>query len=141
MRAFATWITGHRKTVIGGWIVALVAVGLVSQSVGTDYSEDFKLPSSDSQEAFDLLENRFPAQSGETVQIVFKSDAGVESPAVKSKVERAFAEIEELPHVSEVASPYVGGERRRSAPTARSPTRRSSSTSSRATSRTTKRKS
>jgi len=109
MRAFATWITGHRKTVIIGWIVALLGVGALSSSVGADYSEDFKLPSSDSQEAFDLLENRFPAQSGETVQIVFESDAGVESPPVKSKMERAFAEIEELPHVSEVASPYADG--------------------------------
>ena len=59
MRAFATWITGHRKTVITGWIVALVGVGMISSSVGADYSEDFTLPSSDSQEAFDLLENRF----------------------------------------------------------------------------------
>ncbi len=109
MRAFATWITGHRKTVIAGWIVALIGVGMISSSVGADYSEDFKLPASDSQEAFDLLENRFPAQSGETVQIVFESGAGVETPAVKSKMERAFAEIEKLPHVSEVASPYAGG--------------------------------
>ncbi len=109
MRRFATWITGHRKTVIAAWIVALIGVGMIASSVGADYSEDFKLPSSDSQEAFDLLENRFPEQSGETAQIVFKSDAGVESPAVKAKMERAFAAIEELPHVSEVASPYEGG--------------------------------
>jgi putative drug exporter of the RND superfamily len=109
MRRFATWTTGHRKTVIFGWIVALIAMGFISSSVGPDYNEDFKLPSSDSQEAFDLLENRFPAQSGETAQIVYKSDAGVESAAVKSKMERVFTEVEKLPHVSEVASPYVKG--------------------------------
>ncbi|HET9197173.1 MAG TPA: MMPL family transporter [Solirubrobacterales bacterium] len=109
MRRFATWITGHRKTVVFGWIVALVAMGFVAKAVGPDYSEDFKLPSSDSQEAYDLLENRFPAQSGETAQIVYKSEAGVDSPAVKAKMEKVFAEIEELPHVSEVASPYVEG--------------------------------
>jgi putative drug exporter of the RND superfamily len=109
MRRFATWTTGHRKTVIIGWIVALIGIGMIAGSVGADYSEDFKLPSSDSQEAFDLLENRFPAQSGETAQIVYKSDAGVESAAVKPKMERVFAEVEKLPHVSEVASPYVKG--------------------------------
>ena len=64
MRRFATWCTGHRKTVIIGWIVALIGVGMISGSVGSDFSEEFKLPSSDSQEAFDLLEERFPAQSG-----------------------------------------------------------------------------
>jgi putative drug exporter of the RND superfamily len=109
MRRFAIWTTGHRKTVIISWIVALIGMGMIAGSVGSDYSEDFKLPASDSKEAYDLLENRFPAQSGETAQIVYKSDAGVDSPAVKSKMERVFAEVEELPHVSEVASPYVDG--------------------------------
>jgi RND superfamily putative drug exporter len=78
MRSFATWITGHRKTVIIGWIVALIGVGMISGAVGADFSEEFKLPASDSKEAFDLLETKFPAQSGETSTIVFKADAGVE---------------------------------------------------------------
>ncbi len=108
MRAFATWCTGHRKTVIIGWIVALVGTGMLASSVGSAFSEDFKLPASDSQEAFDLLERNFQEQSGETVTIVFKDDAGVESPAVKRKMEGVFAEVAEFPHVSEVASPYAG---------------------------------
>ena len=66
MRRFATWTTGHRKTVILGWIVALIGVGMIAGSVGSDFTEEFKLPSSDSQEAFDLLENKFPPQSGDT---------------------------------------------------------------------------
>jgi RND superfamily putative drug exporter len=109
MRRFATWITGHRKTVILGWIAALVVIGGISGSVGADFSEEFKLPKSDSQEAFELLENKFPAQSGDSSQIVFKADQGVESPAVKKKMEGVFKEIEGFPHVSEVASPYVKG--------------------------------
>jgi RND superfamily putative drug exporter len=109
MRSFATWITGHRKTVIIGWIVALIGVGTISGAVGADFSEEFKLPASDSKEAFDLLETRFPAQSGETSTIVFKADAGVESPAVEKKMKAVFAEIAKFPHVSEVASPYKEG--------------------------------
>ncbi len=109
MRRFATWITGHRKTVILGWIAALVVIGGIAGSVGSDFSEEFKLPASDSKEAFDLLENRFPAQSGDTTQIVFKDAQGVESPAVKKKMEGVFKEVEGFPHVSEVASPYTKG--------------------------------
>jgi putative drug exporter of the RND superfamily len=108
MRSFATWCTGHRKTVIIGWIVALIGVGMISSSVGSDFSEEFKLPASDSQEAFDLLETKFPAQSGDTATIVYKADNGVESPAVKKKMEGVFASAAKLPHVSEVASPYEG---------------------------------
>jgi RND superfamily putative drug exporter len=109
MRSFATWITGHRKTVVIGWIVALIVIGFTAGSVGADFTEEFKLPASDSKEAFDLLEENFPQQSGDTSQIVYKADAGVESPAVKAKMTRVFAEIEEFPHVSEVASPYEEG--------------------------------
>jgi putative drug exporter of the RND superfamily len=109
MRRFATWCTGHRKTVIIGWIVALIGIGMLASSVGSDFSEDFKLPSSDSTDAFELLENKFPEQAGDTATIVFKADAGVESPAVERRIERVFSEAEALPHVSEVASPYQGG--------------------------------
>ncbi len=108
MRRFATWTTGHRKTVIIGWIVALIGIGMIAGSVGSDFSEDFKLPASDSQEAFDLLETKFPAQSGDTATIVYKAEGGVESAAVKNKMEGVFDEVAKLPHVSEVASPYGG---------------------------------
>ena len=109
MRRFATWTTGHRKTVIIGWIVALVGVGILSGAVGSDFSEEFKLPSSDSTEAFELLEDRFPQQSGVTAEIVYKAPAGANSPAVRKKMEGVFAEAEKLPHVSGVASPYAAG--------------------------------
>jgi RND superfamily putative drug exporter len=109
MRGFATWTTGHRKTVIIGWIAALVVIGMIAGSVGSGFTEEFKLPASDSKEAFDLLESKFPAQSGDTAQIVFKAESGVESPAVKRRMERVFAEADKLPHVSEVASPYESG--------------------------------
>jgi RND superfamily putative drug exporter len=108
MRRFATWTTGHRKTVIIGWIVALIGFGFISKSVGADFSEEFQLPDSDSKQALDLLEERFPAQSGEAAQIVFKADQGVESPAVERKMEGVFAKVGRFPHVSEVASPYQG---------------------------------
>jgi RND superfamily putative drug exporter len=109
MRRFATWTTGHRKTVIVGWIVALIGVGTIAGSVGSKFTEEFKLPASDSQEAFDLLETRFPAQSGDTALIVFKAPGGVKSAKVERKMNGVFAEIGKFPHVSEVASPYRGG--------------------------------
>jgi putative drug exporter of the RND superfamily len=109
MRRFATWTTGHRKTVIIGWIVALFGMLLISSAVGSNFTEEFKLPSSDSQEAFDLLEERFPQQSGVTAEIVYRAGAGADSPPVKKKMEGVFAEAAKLPHVSEVASPYEPG--------------------------------
>jgi RND superfamily putative drug exporter len=108
MRRFATWITGHRKTVIVGWIVALIVAGIAAGSAGSKFTEEFKLPASDSQEAFDLLETKFPAQSGDTALIVFKAPSGVESAAVEKRMNGVFADVGKFPHVSEVASPYRG---------------------------------
>jgi putative drug exporter of the RND superfamily len=109
MRRFATWCTGHRKTVILGWIVGLIGIGMLSGSVGADYSEEFRLPASDSQEAFDLLGTKFPAQSGDTATIAFKAQSGVEGASVRQRMEGVFAAVEKVPHVSEVASPYEEG--------------------------------
>jgi len=106
MRRFATWMTGHRKTVIFGWIAALIVIGGIAGNVGSDFSEEFKLPSSDSTEAYELLEDNFQQQSGGTATIVFKADEGVKSPQVQKKMEGVFKQVEGEPHVSEVASPY-----------------------------------
>ena len=109
MRSLATWVTGHRKTVIACWVLALIAVGAIAKSAGEDFTEEFRLPASDSQQAFDLLQSKFPAQSGDSAQIVYRARQGVEAPAVKRRMEGAFARIEAKPHVSEVASPYARG--------------------------------
>ncbi len=109
MRSFATWCTGHRKTVILGWLVALIGFGFLARSAGSHFSEEFKLPASDSKDAFELLEHRFPQQSGDTIQIVYRAEAGVRAPAVRRKMEGVFAEAQETPHVSELASPYHKG--------------------------------
>jgi putative drug exporter of the RND superfamily len=109
MRRFATWTTGHRKTVIIGWIVALIGFGILAGATGSNFTEEFSLPSSDSKDALDLLEDRFPAQAGDTVQIVYKAESGVEAPAVKREMEAVFTKVAALPHVSEVAGPYEKG--------------------------------
>jgi putative drug exporter of the RND superfamily len=109
MRRFATWITGHRAVVIVSWFVVLVGSIVIAASVGSAFNEEFSLPSSDSKDALDLLEDRFPAQAGDSVQIVYKAESGVDSPAVKRTMEGVFTKVEGFPHVSEVSSPYEDG--------------------------------
>jgi len=105
----ARWSTTHRKYVILGWIVLLIGVNILAQSAGTSYSNDFTLPHSDAQRASDLLQHSFPTQAGDRDTIVFKVDSGtVDDPAVKQRMEAMFREVEKLPHVSAVVSPYGG---------------------------------
>jgi putative drug exporter of the RND superfamily len=103
----ARWCAGHRKTVVVGWVVALVAVLGVSSAVGTRYANDFSSGNTESQRATDLLEQSFPALAGDTDQIVFRaSDGKVTDPAVRSQIEPMLAKVAQLPHVTGVVSPY-----------------------------------
>jgi putative drug exporter of the RND superfamily len=105
----ARWSTTHRKYVILGWIVLLFAVNALAQSAGTSYSNNFTLPHSDAQRAADLLQHSFPTQAGDRDTIVFKVDTGtVRDPAVRARMSAMFREVEKLPHVSAVESPYAG---------------------------------
>jgi RND superfamily putative drug exporter len=108
MLKLARWSTTHRKYVVIGWVLLLVAVNVFAQSAGTSYSNNFTLPNSDAQRAADLLQKSFPAQAGDRDQIAFKVSSGsVTDPAVRSRMSAMFAEVAKLPHVSAVSSPYA----------------------------------
>jgi RND superfamily putative drug exporter len=101
------WASAHRRLVLVGWVVALVGAFGASSAVGTNYSNSFSLNGTDSQRAVDLLKRDFPAQSGDSDQIVFHARSGsVTAPAVKARVAPVLAQIARLPHVSGVVSPY-----------------------------------
>ncbi len=109
MLALARWCTTHRRLVVVGWIALIVAVGMLAQSAGTEYSNNFTLPNSDAQRASDLLEHSFPTQAGDRDQIVFRVASGsVLEPAVRTRMSAMFAQVAKLPHVAAVISPYAG---------------------------------
>jgi RND superfamily putative drug exporter len=101
------WAAGHRRLVLLGWIVALIGALGLSSAVGNNYSNSFSLKGTESQRAVDLLKRDFPAQSGDSDQIVFHVLAGsVTAPAVQARVAPVLEQIARLPHVSGVVSPY-----------------------------------
>jgi putative drug exporter of the RND superfamily len=105
----ARWSTTHRLYVAIGWVVLLIAVNVIAQSAGTDYSNNFTLPNSGAQRAADLLQRSFPSQSGDRDSIVYKVSSGsVLEPSVRARMSAMFAKVEKLPHVTSVISPYAG---------------------------------
>ncbi len=109
MVKLARWSTTHRKYVLLGWVLLLVAINVLAQSAGTSYSNNFSLPNSDAQRASDLLKRSFPAQAGDRDTIVFRVGSGtVRDPAVRARMGAMFARVAKLPHVAAVVSPYAG---------------------------------
>jgi putative drug exporter of the RND superfamily len=110
MLKLARWSTTHRKYVLLGWIVLVIAVTALGRSAGTSYSNNFILPHSDAQRASDLLKGSFPAQAGDRDEIVFRvTSATVMQAPVRARMSAALSEIARLPHVASVISPYAGG--------------------------------
>jgi putative drug exporter of the RND superfamily len=109
MLKLARWTTTHRRYVVLGWVVLLVAVNVLARSAGTTYSNNFTLPNSDAQRASDLLKHSFHAQAGDRDSIVFAVRSGtVRDRAVRQRVGAMLAAVARLPHVASVISPYAG---------------------------------
>jgi RND superfamily putative drug exporter len=98
----------HRRSVVIGWLVLVIAALGISAAVGTEYSTNFSLPGTESQRAADLLTRDFPAQAGDADQIVFAVRSGrITETATRSRVEPMLAAVAKLPHVTGVSSPYT----------------------------------
>jgi putative drug exporter of the RND superfamily len=96
----------RRGHVVLGWVAALaVAIGLSAAFAG-EFTADYSTPGSDSKQAQDQLEQRFPEQSGDTVHVVVRADQPVTSAAVRSDVTGLLDELRGLPHVAAVDDPY-----------------------------------
>ncbi|HVC85869.1 MAG TPA: MMPL family transporter [Gaiellaceae bacterium] len=107
MLTLARWCSTHRRSVVLAWIVVLIGVGAAWQALGSQYSSNFTLGRTDAQRAADLLKSRFPAQSGDVDQIVFKTRTGTLADArVRAAVTPMLAAVARLPHVTGVISPF-----------------------------------
>jgi RND superfamily putative drug exporter len=108
MKALASWCVRHRVIVLLLWLAALIGMTLVSQSVGTAYSNSFSLPNTPSTEALALLQSAAPNVAGDNEQIVFHTTNGakVTDPEVQAAVTTMLDKVKQVPHVSHINSPY-----------------------------------
>jgi RND superfamily putative drug exporter len=85
-------------------LVALIAFIGAGSAVGGSFKDDFTVPGIESQQAQDLLEERFPAQSGTNATIVLSADAPLEQSG--RAIGAALGEVARQPHVVSVDDPF-----------------------------------
>lgn len=95
----------HRRMMVGFWVLLVVALGAISNSVGTNFATEFELPASESNDVQKLLEANSSGRAGFSGQIVFASPNGVTADEIKTNMSALFAEIAKLEGVS-VTSPF-----------------------------------
>src|SRR5690349_20246341 len=120
MSAMARWCYRHRRIVLLVWVAAFIAMGVISNAVGSRYANSFRLPATDSSRALTLLQHEFPVASGESDTIVWQVKRGkVTDPAVQAQIAPMLDRVAKLPHVSAVVSPYTPAGKRQVSPDGR----------------------
>ncbi|MFC9290923.1 MMPL family transporter, partial [Streptomyces sp. NPDC057052] len=106
LRRLGTWCARHFLVVIVGWLVALVALQVLSRTYGGTYSDDFSLPGVQSQQGLDVLRKHDPQAGGYGSQIVLH-DSGQPLTALGSQMSTTVADLQKLPYVLSVQNPLT----------------------------------
>src|SRR5690606_26781336 len=80
-----------------------------SGASGAGFSEEFRIAGTDSQAAFDLLDEAGLGEALVNGSIVVRAEAGLDDPDARRRLDELVAEVQTAPHVARVVSP-TGGE-------------------------------
>jgi putative drug exporter of the RND superfamily len=110
LRRLALTTYRRRRRVVIAWCLLLVGLVALNASAGGEFLDEFSLPGSEAQEAFDLLESHgFGERAGSGDQIVFRAEHRIDDPQVVRTMERLFVSFDsDIPN-TQVAGPYPRG--------------------------------
>jgi RND superfamily putative drug exporter len=106
MKSLARFCVRRRWMVLGAWIALFVGINIASFSIGSDYSNTFSFPGTNSVHALQLLQSNFKSNSGDVDHIVFDDTSGTLSGHEHS-INAMLAKVSKLPEVAVVASPFT----------------------------------
>ncbi|MFB6905135.1 MMPL family transporter [Streptomyces bacillaris] len=104
LRRTGEWCARHFVTVLVLWVAALAGLQVLQHAYGGDYSDDFSLPGTQSQDGLDVLKAHAPQAGGYSAQVVLH-DAGKPLTSVSDQVATAVADLEKLPDVLSAQNP------------------------------------
>src|SRR4051794_12555010 len=97
----------HRWRTFGAWLLALALIQVLAAAVGVKQISSFRLPGTESQRAYDLLAEHFPAAKGDSDQLVFRARTGtLTDPANRERISAALKRVAAAESVGSVDSPF-----------------------------------
>ena len=103
MSHFTRLMYRQRRLVVVTWILLLVAVSAIGSRVANDDTTDYSTPGSESAAANDLLDERFPEASGDTIEVVWTAH-DVTDDLVRSRVDALLHDVARVEHVAGVVA-------------------------------------
>jgi len=109
--ALGAWTFRRRRLVLAAWVAVLLLVGVLSVAFARPPSTQFTIPGTQSQEAIDLLNQRFPAASGASARVVFAAPAGhkLTEPSLQRAIATTLANVKLAGQVEAVTNPFTMG--------------------------------
>ncbi|MFB7594539.1 MMPL family transporter [Streptomyces sp. NPDC056160] len=102
----------RRWFVVVVWAGLLVLAGVLAARAPAAPPNDFSMPGTEAQRAYDLLEERFPGLNadGASARVVFRAEHGkVTDPQVRGTVEETVRALRDDPQVGQVTDPFATG--------------------------------
>ncbi len=101
----------HRRLVLATWMVVIALLVVVALNVKQPTTNSFSIPGTESQQALDLLNEKFPGTGGAQAQVVFSVPAprSLTDAMNRQAVEATLAELRKLPQAVGVTDPYQDG--------------------------------
>jgi RND superfamily putative drug exporter len=95
--------------VVIGWIVLLGLTIGGAQLLGGTLASSFEIPGTQSQNALDMLQQRFPQASGAAPKVIYVAPAGQNVSAFESQIDASTTALTKLDHVTGVTGPFASG--------------------------------
>ncbi len=101
----------HRRLVVGGWVVVIAVLAVLAVSVKQPTSNSFTIPGTESQQALNLLDQKFPGTGGAQAQVVFsvRSPQTLTTDTNRQAIEATLPQLRKLPQVEQVTDPFTSG--------------------------------
>jgi len=99
----------HHWLVLAAWLILAIAAATAASAFGGPERDTFSVPGTGSQQALELLEQRFPEAAAGNATVVFSTSDGskVTDSANQSAIEATVKKLEDLPDLSSVSDPFT----------------------------------
>ncbi|WP_092621780.1 MMPL family transporter [Jiangella sp. DSM 45060] len=101
----------RRRLVAALWLAVALTIGAAAATLSGPTVDSFDLPGTESQEAFDLLDERFPnvPMDGASARVVFVAPDGETIDAAEAAISGILADLASGEQVLQVSSPFDSG--------------------------------
>ncbi|MFF4736826.1 MMPL family transporter [Streptomyces sp. NPDC001262] len=102
MTSLARWCLRRRTAVVVLWLLALLGTAAAATAAGSGYSDDYRVPGTESARATELMQQAFPDAGGDDVVVWHTGEGTVKAADVEQRMKSVLHEVERLPGVADV---------------------------------------